>query len=507
MPFKLTSRDLILLVCAYVLTAVYVMIAGQGFPLDDSWIHQTYGRNLAELGQWAFIPDQPSAASTSFIYTVLLSIGYVFRIDYVLWTHGLGATALGLTAIFSARIVAHITQIPRTGWLGGFAILTTWHLIWASAAGMETIIFACFTVMIAWWLLQLPDLETKTRLHGAIMGTLIALITLTRPEGILLGGFVGLAVLLTLYKNPRQLMMWIMSSGLFFVILLAPYLVVNLQLTGGILPNTANAKFIQHEILLSLPLTTRIADLSIAIFAGGQLFLLFTIPFFIVVAIRQQKILHLVLPLWAMSHIILYAVRLPASYQHGRYVLPTLPIWVVIGCIGLVIFWQFGHQRQRTLLPLLIRRVLARALGASFITAMLFFTFVQGHEILRVDVAIINEEMVASAHWIRDNIPQDEILAIHDIGAVGYFASRDMIDVAGLVSPEIIPLINDPEAMWSYLEFENAQYLMAFPDQIPGRNPDDSRLCPLFNTEGQTSQSVGGPNMQIYRLTWTGQCD
>ncbi len=36
-----------------------------GLPLDDSWIHQTYSRNLAERGEWAFIPGSPSAGSTA----------------------------------------------------------------------------------------------------------------------------------------------------------------------------------------------------------------------------------------------------------------------------------------------------------------------------------------------------------------------------------------------------------------------------------------------------------
>ena len=38
---------------------------GWGFPLDDAWIHQVYARHLGQLGEWAFLPGQPSAGSTS----------------------------------------------------------------------------------------------------------------------------------------------------------------------------------------------------------------------------------------------------------------------------------------------------------------------------------------------------------------------------------------------------------------------------------------------------------
>src|SRR6185503_92261 len=61
-----------------------------GFPLDDAWIHQTYARNLGLSGQFAFIPGQPSAGSTSPLWSVLLAIGYFLRIDYRVWTYGLG---------------------------------------------------------------------------------------------------------------------------------------------------------------------------------------------------------------------------------------------------------------------------------------------------------------------------------------------------------------------------------------------------------------------------------
>jgi hypothetical protein len=44
-----------------------------GFPLDDGWIHQTYARNLAEYGQWAYLPGTISGGSTSPLWTLLLS--------------------------------------------------------------------------------------------------------------------------------------------------------------------------------------------------------------------------------------------------------------------------------------------------------------------------------------------------------------------------------------------------------------------------------------------------
>src|SRR5690606_22624822 len=107
---------------------------------------------------------------------------------------------------------------------------------------------------------------------------------------------------------------------------------------------------------------------------------------------------------------------------------------------------------------------------------------------------------------IDANISPDELLAIHDIGAVGYFSPRPMLDIAGLLSPEIVPLIGDPDALWAYMEQHDARYLMAFPDQVPGHDLDDPRLCEIYTTGGRTAIAAGGGNMAVYRLDWSGGC-
>src|SRR5690606_1423380 len=114
----------------------------------------------------------------------------------------------------------------------------------------------------------------------------------------------------------------------------------------------------------------------------------------------------------------------------------------------------------------------------SSLVVFVYFGLLLGPATYARDVRIIDEEMVTAAHWIRDNVPPEDLLAIHDIGAVGYFAPRSLLDIAGLVSPELIPLIGDEAATWAFLEAQGARYLMAFPNQVPGGEVDDPHLCP-----------------------------
>ena len=124
----------------------------------------------------------------------------------------------------------------------------------------------------------------------------------------------------------------------------------------------------------------------------------------------------------------------------------------------------------------------------------------------REDVAIVNEEMVRTEKCISANVAEDDLIAGHDIGAFGYFARRSILDLAGLLAREVVPILRDTEALWALLESRGVKVLYAFPDQIPGGTSADRRLCLLFTREGRAARAAGGQNMSVYRLDWRGNC-
>ncbi len=65
-----------------------------GFPLDDAWIHQTYARNFAAWGQWAFWEGQTSGGSTAPLWSAFLALGYWLKISFYVWAFVLGGVLL-----------------------------------------------------------------------------------------------------------------------------------------------------------------------------------------------------------------------------------------------------------------------------------------------------------------------------------------------------------------------------------------------------------------------------
>ena len=102
-----------------------------GFPLDDAWIHQTYARNLAEAGEWAFIRGQSSGGSTSPMWSALLVLGSLAGLGPFVWTFTLGWLVLWGISLVGSSIFEDLCPDKKVyGVWGGESFLPwsgTWH--------------------------------------------------------------------------------------------------------------------------------------------------------------------------------------------------------------------------------------------------------------------------------------------------------------------------------------------------------------------------------------------
>ncbi|HEY4689840.1 MAG TPA: hypothetical protein VIK33_11040, partial [Anaerolineae bacterium] len=375
--------------------------------------------------------------------------------------------------------------------------LFEWHLAWAAASGMETVLFAALALALIERTAR-PGVRPR---DAAIFGALGGLLTVTRPEGLLLIGLAGAVALLEAVRRAMRREVhfpaesakpgepgWhsasrlqptsrfqpgvstpgasgVLISVLSFALFVFPAAWINLQASGTLFPNTFYAKQQEYAVYFSslaawLP---RALDVLTAPFVGAQVLLM---PGFLLEAatslrrLRDRATWPFVLPLaWIAAHLAVYALRLPVTYQHGRYLMPILPAIVLIGLHGSAKALESIRRARRQGMPLAFLR---RAALGSLIALVAAFWIV-GAGAYRIDVNIIERELVASARWIETNTPPDALIAAHDIGAMGYFAHRPLLDLAGLISPEVIPIIRDEAALRTLLRVRRADYLAAPP--------------------------------------------
>ncbi|MFQ5613336.1 MAG: hypothetical protein ACE5H9_14505 [Anaerolineae bacterium] len=539
-----------------------VVFGFSGFPLDDAWIHQTYARNLGQRGQFAFVPGVTSTGSTAPLWTLLLSLGYLLNLPFKVWTHGLGIIGLGLSGWTLARLsrrlflahnstgqagsvplpesvfekrsqhpqVRHVSQSARrraslltegtfsaknkdlvptfrtfqtlseNAWLvpglTGLFLALEWHHAWAAVSGMETILFVWLSLLLAErYLAWQADLETSVR-PGFILGVLGGLLALTRPEGLGLAGLIGLDAGLRWWTSPdrsgsRLFKTWA-SIGLGLLLTVSPYFILNLVTTGLLFPNTFYAKQREYAILLShFTLFRRWLAVNGVTLIGAQALLLPGLVWALLLTIRRRRRDLWFLWAWWFSYLLLYALRLPVTYQHGRYEIPSLPWLILFGVWGTA---SLLRLQAGEFLPRLLSRVWALTLAAL---ALAFVAV--GAQAYARDVRIIDTEMVQVALWLRDNTAEDTVIAAHDIGAIGYFTQRPILDLAGLITPEVIPFIRDEAQLLNYSRGQQAEYLVTFPSWYP-RLVSAPGVIQVYTTNAPWAPQAGGDNMAVYRL-------
>ena len=476
----------ILAVAALLMVLFYLgmsaLAGGVGFPLDDSWIHLTYARNLAEHGEWAFRPGEQSAGSTSPLWTALLSMGFFLGLGPYLWTYLAGWAILTLLAVcaekFARRLVpAYTSRVP---WAGLFFIFA-WHLSWSAISGMETLLHGLIVLAV------LGSLMNGSRRY-LTLGVLVGLSVWVRPDGMtLLGPILFYALLSEKSWYRRGEAIWKTMIG--FGSLVLPYVFFNLALSGNAMPNTFYAKRAEYGMdWLSRPLVDRLTDYLLPILASPFIALLPGAASWLVRRIHAQNWGALASLLWVLGYIGVYFVSLPA-YQHGRYIIPALPVIYLWGVTGLLEYVCSQHT------PASGRRRLAFLWGA--ITIMLCLAF--GYEGARQnasDVLWVESEMVATAQWVNQNIPSEAPLAVHDIGALGFYVKNPIVDMAGLVTPEVIPFIRDETRLAGYLDSNAVAYLITFPSFYPELTSERESV---FRAGSASLPNLLGENMQVYR--------
>lgn len=429
----------------YVIVARFFGVVG--FPLDDAWIHQVYARNLGWYGQWAFTLGQPSAGSTSPLWTFLLAIGYALRIDYAVWTITINAILLGVLTF----LVMQVANLRHNLRYVALLLPLEWHLVWAAASGMETILF-CVLIVAAWFFVKRSPF---------VCGVMIGLAVWTRPEGATLLPFCAWALWDADGGGIRFLKrLGVMIAGAALIVI--PYLLFNISLSGQIFPNTFFAKQSEYAILTQLPLWQRMFNIFSTPFIGVLVLLVPGIFF-----CKRWSMLA-----WVCLFLFLYVLRLPVTYQHGRYLIPVIPLLIIMGGDGMM--WvRLNAETMR-------RRLLSRAwVVAVSVVAAAFWLI--GLNAWIADVRVINNEMVRVAKWVNENVPRGSSVAAHDIGALGYFADVRLIDLAGLVSPDVIPLMGDEARLWVFIRERNAQYVINYPGWCPNFLSSES-LTPVFQT-------------------------
>ncbi len=448
------------------LAVVYLISANSvngynGFPLDDPWIHLTFAKNLAEYGSFSYFKNEMSTAgSTSPIYTMILAVGFLITKNEMLLSYTLGIIFLVFSGIWFYRLSSFEFLRENIFALACTAIfvIDKW-MNFIADSGMETTMFV--------FLLLITAYSYKKR-QSVATAVFAGLLIWTRPDATAFLGALVLDYLWCVYlaKKDKSIVLFTKSElikmgGIFAVIILA-YFGMNLKLSGSILPNTYNAKLTYY----SPEFRSRSAFLQGEVwdyFTSGAYglimfgFIISTLKFVFDTAKKKYNpnFLYIV---FALGLVFIYWYKLPYAHRFGRYLMPIIPFMIIV---------SMGGFRELARLTASYFKSKQIANGLNFILILLVLVlsvpnYLDNKTAYATECKYINDRQVVAAKWIRDNTKESDIIGTHDVGAIAFYSQRKIVDVAGLVTPELINKLHDKnyvEYMREYLKKNNVAYL------------------------------------------------
>jgi hypothetical protein len=514
---------------------------GLGFPLDDSWIHLRFAENLASGHGFAFNPDQPSTGATSPLWILVLAAGLV-----VMRSPFVAAYVLGVAFTIAACVVVYkiaLTLLDSRGFALAAGVLTaiTAPMAWASLSGMEPPLYTFLTLLGIY--AYLGARAGRARLNYA-WPALLALATLARPEcGLVFVLALADAWLLELQASGRRALGPLLRlTGLslaIFVALLLPDLVRNLVVSGRPFPSTLYAKTqsagvfspILSQIqqgdwtslgirLFVVPRRWLVDTLETAANNNPLLLILFGVGLVEIVRLALQdpdgalqgprgarspegRHRSLLLPLIILAVPLLMAVLTPVampSFQDQRHVAHLVPMFVLVGLLGAFrLAGLAGACAARSRLRI---GLLGLLLALTFGTGLLMVRY--GADRYALGVKNINRLHVAVAVWLRDHTPRDAVVAAQDVGAIGAIADRRVVDLGGLVTPEIIPFKWDDRRTVEYLERVKPDYLVILPVDRPILRERTDLFTPVYAAQipSEDLLTASSNYIVVYRTIW-----
>ncbi|MFN3651749.1 MAG: hypothetical protein ACK47B_19410 [Armatimonadota bacterium] len=431
----------------WVLAALAVLVRvgvawGTHFTNEDALITLRYAENLAHGLGFVYNPGERVLGTTTPLYTLLLAVASWLGAPALYVGKALNIAADGALCLVAYRWLTALGW-ERAGRAAAFWIAVhPLHIRWA-VSGMETSLVALCGA--AAWLAYTHRRELPAY-------ALLAALFLLRWDGALLAGAVTVAFTIRERRIPWR--------GLaLFLVLAAPWLAFATLYFGSPLPGTAAAKMTVYNWPGALELFPGTRGVLTRLVEPAYLaaHLVALIGLRQVVAARSWALLP---PLaWALLYLgaIAAAVRVPVFEW---YLVPPLPVHDLLVGIGIVTAAEPLCRRQ----PPAAGRLLAGTAAAVLAVGLVGWSY----HAARTTQLIEDRLRKPMALWLREQVAPGETIMLEPIGYAGYFSGRRILDVIGLVSPEVIPYWRrgGPSPLWEIARTRQPEWIVLRPREL-----------------------------------------
>jgi len=417
-------------IAALAVVSRVVILRATHSTTEDFYITLRYAENLARGEGFVYNPGERVLGTTTPLYTLLLALAAALHADATAVGKGLNILAEGTTCALMVFLLAAIGR-PRVGWLAALLYATASAPVNFSIGGMETALVT---------LAGLSAIYAFVRGQLRAMWLALATLFLLRIDGLLLAAVLGFSVFdsgFWIAERPHpdpesRIQNRTSLHGLILAALIVlPWLVFATLYFGSPIPTSLTAKLAVYQRTRAETLPN-LGDFYHQ-FLGGwpqrALFAAFLVG--VVSSWRDYHRLRAPLVWLALYHAAMLCSKVPAF---GWYFVPPLPLYYICVAVGLaqVAFWILDFRFR-----------IARSKIQNLALLMLAIPLVWHLRNVARDIATAQqlEDTVRKplGLWLAQNSAPDERVMLEPIGYIGYFSRRPVLDIIGLVSPEVLP--------------------------------------------------------------------
>ncbi len=449
-----------------------------GFPLDDSWIHQTVARNLVEYGVLGYVPGIRSSGSSSLLWTLVLASQYRFlpAVHPVLFSALVNALLLGFIGAGLKRLTARDGLNPTDSWIFALSPALSGNFLWLGLLGMEHVLFVALSVAAICLWFRGPERLPRVAVAGAAL--LVGLLALTRPEGLFLA-----VVLVCLRARAGRSVPQCAALLLGTAVATGISLRINWLSSHTLLPLTMKGRSWLYFGSQPMHLSTHVAFLRdwapelLATWtfpgpsAGGParslglvLLALVSVGLLLVgitVLLRRQRNGTGALLLWMLMLTLLYTVVLPSTGHGGRY--QPMQVLLALPLLWIALRRGIGWAVSRYGTPAGMAERFATGSVVLLMAGSTAVSYAHWRPLAWNGIDQIQEEHGAMGDWVQRNLPSAAItgqhIAVFDIGRIGYGLHGSLLDLGGLTDRFYLPYLfggRVPE----YLRAHGVQYVV-----------------------------------------------
>jgi hypothetical protein len=438
--------------------------ASRSVPLDDVWIHQVYARSIAQGHPFAYNPGEQETGSTSPLWALLLAPAHLLGIPPIAFAKLLGILLTALAAWAGWRLARAFGE-SWAGMLFAVALPLMPYFAFAAVSGTEVPLFV---------FLSLLAIEMTLVGRGRAAGVVTGLAILARPEGFLLLGAILAAIGMGEARAGKRARPSLPARAITFaapaLAVIAPWILYCLVATGRPLPATFYAKAHWFGPLCFAQFGRIGALLTSQPFLGSSIGTVVTIPaaliglaVIVLGTMRCARAGRTALLLVGLSGwFFLYALSMstplgeigppdvPGSVRNfyfARYLLPGIAPLLLVFALGV---GELGRRLSGGGTPGARRAQIA----VVAVLVLPIISILAGNVGMRATYSWncrnIEELQVSAARWVATNIPAGASVGVSDAGAMRYFGGHRIVDLVGLNSHRLLPILRAIErAPWA----------------------------------------------------------